>query len=134
MDRSFDCRQRSKWSEPHFLSSKFFLSKSVVKVIIRKLFLRHSLSPRHAQPSLLPLKEALSVLSLHKASHPSNTLINELEHINRESLQLTRGFDLKRHRGIKRHDRLNAPDDEGDAGTTTDRRRASTIVYGRHTG
>ena len=36
---------------------------------------------------------------LHKASQPSNTFINEL--INRDSLQLTRGFDLKRHHRIK---------------------------------
>ena len=71
-----DCRQWNKLSEPHFLTSKFLLSKSVVKVIIRKLFIRHSLFPR--QPSLLPVKEAVSVLSLHKASQPSNTLINEL--------------------------------------------------------
>ena len=35
-----------------------------------------SLFPQHAQPSLLPVKEAVSVLSLHKASRPSNTLIN----------------------------------------------------------
>ena len=32
-------------------------------------------------------------------------------------------FDLKRHYGIKRHDRLNAPDDKADAGTTTFRPR-----------
>ena len=39
--------------------------------------------------------------------------------ISRDSLQFTRGFDLKRHFGIKRHDRLSAPDDKVDAGTTT---------------
>ena len=78
MDRSFDCRQRSKWSEPPFLTSKFLLSESVVNVIIRKLFIRHSLFPPHAQPSLLPVKEAVSVLSLPKASQPSKTLINEV--------------------------------------------------------
>ena len=43
--------------------------------------------------------------------------------INRDSLKLTRGFDLKRHYGIKRHDRLNAPDDKVDVGTTTCRPR-----------
>ena len=32
--------------------------------------------------------------------------------INRDSIQLTCGFDLNRHYGIKRHDRLNAPDDK----------------------
>ena len=106
----------------------------MVNVIIRKLFIRHSLFPRHAQPSLLPVKEDASVLSLHKASQPSNTLINELELINREILQLTRGFDLKRHHGVKRHDRLNDPDDEANAGTTTCRRRVSTTVYDCHTG
>ena len=52
-----DCGQRSKWSEPHFLTSKFLLSESVVNVIIRKLFIRHSLFPRPEQPSLLPVKE-----------------------------------------------------------------------------
>ena len=113
VDRSFNFRQRSKWSEPHFLTSKFLLSKSVVKVIIKKLIIHHSFFPRHAQPSLLPVKESVFVLSLHKASQPSNSLINglKLELINRGSLQLTRGFDLKKHHGIKRHGRLNAPDD-----------------------
>ena len=57
--------QRS--SEPHLLTSKFLLSKSVVKVIIcmipGELFIRHSLFARHAQPSLLPVKEAVSVLA-----------------------------------------------------------------------
>ena len=43
----------------------------------KKLFI-HSLFPRHAQPSLLPVKEAVSVLSLHEASQPSNTLIDGL--------------------------------------------------------
>ena len=56
-------------SPPHF---QFLLSKSVVKATIRKLFIRHSLLLRHAQPSLLPVKEVVSVLSLHKASQPSN--------------------------------------------------------------
>ena len=93
----------------------------MVKVIMRKLFKRRSLFPRHAQPSLLPLKEVVSVLSLHKTSQHSNTLINDL--INRDILQLTRGFDLKRHYGIKRHDRLHAPYDTGNAGTTTCRPR-----------
>ena len=83
----------------------------MVNVIIRKLYMRHSLFPRHAQPSLLPLKEAVSVLSLHKASQPSNTLFNKLVLINRNSVQLMRGFDLKRHHGIKRHHHLNALDD-----------------------
>ena len=80
---------------------------------------------------------------LHKASQPSNTLINEL--INRDSLQLTHGFDLKRHYGIKRHDHLNAPDDKVDAGippcrprnnagATACHRRASTTIYGHYTG
>ena len=55
--------QRSKSSEPHFLTSKFLLSKSVVEVIICKLFIRHSLFARHAQPSLLPVKEAVPVLA-----------------------------------------------------------------------
>ena len=68
-----DCRQRSKWSEPHFLTSKFLLSESVVNVIKTKLLLYVTLFfPRHAQPSLLPVKEAVSALSLHKASQPSN--------------------------------------------------------------
>ena len=108
----------------------------MVKVMIREMFLRHSLVPRHAQPSIWPEREAASVLGLHKAFQPPNTLIIglQLQLINRESLQLTRGLDLKRHHGIKRPDRLNAPDDEADAGTTTCRRRASTTVYGRHTG
>ena len=74
VDRSFDCRQRSKSSEPLFLTSKFLLRESVVNVIIRKLFIRHSLFLRHAQPSLLPVKEAVSVLRLHEASQPSNTV------------------------------------------------------------
>ena len=56
----------------HFLTSKFLLSKPVVNVIIRKIFIRHSLSPQHAQPSLLPVKEAVSVPSLHKSYQPSN--------------------------------------------------------------
>ena len=56
--------QRSKSSEPHLLTSKLLLSKSVVKVIIIcKLFIRHSLFARHAQPSLLPVKEAVPVLA-----------------------------------------------------------------------
>ena len=59
--------QRSKWSESHLLTSKFLLSKFVVKVIIcmipGELFIRHSLFARHAQPSLLPVKEAVSVLT-----------------------------------------------------------------------
>ena len=38
-------------------------------------------------------------------------------------MQPTRGFDLKRHHGIKQHDRPNAPDDEVDAETTTCRPR-----------
>ena len=38
-------------------------------------------------------------------------------------MQPTRGFDLKRHHGIKRHDRPNAPDDEADVETTTCRPR-----------
>ena len=47
-----DCRQRGKWSEPHFLTSKLLLSESMVNVIIRKIFVRHSLSPptRTAKP------------------------------------------------------------------------------------
>ena len=74
-----DCRQRScKWSESHFLTSKFLLSKSMVNVIIRNLFLRQSLFRRHAQPTLSPVKEAVSVLSLHEALQPPNTLINEV--------------------------------------------------------
>ena len=40
--------------------------------IYPKLFIRHSLFPRDAQPSLLPVKEAVPVLSLHKASQTSN--------------------------------------------------------------
>ena len=44
-------------------------------VIIRNLFIRHSTFPRHAQPSLLPVKEAGSVLSRHKAFRPSNNTI-----------------------------------------------------------
>ena len=75
MDRSFDCRQRSKWSEPPFLTFKFLLSKFVVNVTIRKLLIPHSLLPGHAQSSLLPEKETVSVLSLHKASYLLNTLI-----------------------------------------------------------
>ena len=135
VDRSFDCRQRSKSSEPPLLTSKFLLSESVVNVILKKtIYTSLSIFPRHAQPSLLPVKEAVSVLSLHKASQPSNTLIYESELINRDSLQLTRGFNLKRHHGMKRHDRPNAPDDESDSGTTTCRRRVLTTVYDRHTG
>ena len=45
----------------------------MVKVIIRKIFICHSLFPRPAQPSILPVKEAVSVLSLNKASQPSNS-------------------------------------------------------------
>ena len=67
----------------------------MVKVIIRKILIRHSLFPRHAQPSLLPVKETGFTLCLNKASQLSNTLISELELINRESLQLTRGFELR---------------------------------------
>ena len=59
-------------SLPHFQISPD-LSKSVVNVIIRKLFICHSLFPRHTRPSLLPVKVAVSVLSLHQAaSEPSN--------------------------------------------------------------
>ena len=38
-----------------------------------------------------------------KSAQASKMSINELELISREKLQLTRGFDLKRHHGIKRH-------------------------------
>ena len=72
-----DCGQRSKWSEPHFLTYKFLLTESVANVIIRKLYVT-LLFPRHAQPSLLPVKEAVSVLSLHKVSQPSNTVNSKL--------------------------------------------------------
>ena len=58
----------SKWSEPHLLTSKFLLSESYGKVIIRKLFVRHSRFPRYAQPSILPVKEAVSVLSAQSYS------------------------------------------------------------------
>ena len=115
----------------------------MVKVIRRKLFTRYSRFPRHVQSSPLPVTGAVSVLSAQKASQPFKALINEL--INRDSLQLTREFDLKRHYDIKRHGRLNAPGDTADTGTTSFRprndagaaacrRRASTTIYGRHTG
>ena len=45
VDRGFDCKQWSKSSEPPFLTSKFPLSESVVNVIIKKLFMRHSSFP-----------------------------------------------------------------------------------------
>ena len=62
------------------LTSKFLLSESLVNVIIRKLFIHVTLFfPRNAQPSLLPVKEVVSVLSLHKASQPSNNTGNEGE-------------------------------------------------------
>ena len=63
---------------PHFLTSQLLLIKSVVKGIVRKLFILHSLLLRHAQPSLLPVKKTVFVLSLLKAPQTSNTLINEL--------------------------------------------------------
>ena len=49
-------------------------------------------------------------------------------------MQLTRGFDLKTHHRIKRHDHPNAPDDEADAGTTTRRPRnvaGATVCHRR---
>ena len=50
-------------------------------------------------------------------------------------MQPTRGFDLKRRHGIKRHDRPNAPDDESDAGITTCRPRHNAGATAcRHTG
>ena len=55
------------------LTSNFLLSKSVVNATIKNIFIRHSLFPRHAQPSLLPVKEVVSVLSLHKPSQSSNS-------------------------------------------------------------
>ena len=70
-----ECRQRSKWSESYFLTSKLLLRESVVNVIIKKYLYVTLVFPRHAQPSLLPVKEAVSVLSLHKASQLSNTLL-----------------------------------------------------------
>ena len=52
VDRSLDCRHRSKSSEPLFLTSKFLLSESVVNVTISKIYIRHSLFPptRTAKP------------------------------------------------------------------------------------
>ena len=44
--------QRSEGSEPHFLISKLLLNESVVNVVARNLFIRHSLLPptRPAKP------------------------------------------------------------------------------------
>ena len=67
VDRGFDCKQWSKSSEPPFLTSKFLLSESVVNVIIKNYLCVTLLFPRHTHPSLLPVKEAVSVLS-----QPSN--------------------------------------------------------------
>ena len=74
MDRSFDCRQRSKWSEPHFLTSKFLPNKSVVKVKIRKLFIRQTLFPPTRTAKFIACEEGVSVTkSLHKAFQLSNS-------------------------------------------------------------